>query len=180
MRRNNKGFEDDLAVGEEPVNTTFFEASGASAQSDSSLVISKEPPNASGGVVIDDVRVRESGKTVGDMTLLADMVMERQADRRDFNGRDWQDLLAADLSDAEAHTFPQVPIIMFGEETVRVVDSIESAIECLTTVWPIRNGDVFEYVLQTCIEGITGRVSSQQVRLVFIHAAEEAGIFVLA
>ena len=180
MRQNSKSFGADLAVGEELVNSALLETSNAPTHLDGSLMMSQEPLSASGSVASEYVGAGQLSEIVGDMTLLADMVIKRRAVRSSgLDAQDWQGLLAADPSDPKEPTFPAVRIAMTGEELVHVVDSIERAVECLTTLWPVRNGEAFEYALQICIDGIRGRVSPQQVRSAFVDAAGEAGILIL-
>jgi hypothetical protein len=114
------------------------------------------------------------------MTLLADMVIRRRAaGRGDLDARDWQGSFAVDSNDASDPQFPPVRIVLHGEDEVHVVDSIERAVECLTTLWPVHNGEAFEKALETCIDGIKGRASPMQVRSAFVHAADTAGILLL-
>lgn len=181
MRQNNKSSGAEPAIGEQLVNFAPRETSDISAHADDSLIMSQEPPRAGDGVahgvLIEDVKVDEQDEIARDMTLLADVVIRRRAAGRvGRSAQDWRDSLVADSSDTKGPAFPPVSIALRGENEVHVVDTIERAIECLTTLWPVRNGEAFEGALQSCIDGIKGRVSPQQVRSAFVHAADTAGI----
>lgn len=185
MRRNNKSFVVGSALGEQLADLAPFETSNAPTRIDGSLIASQDLPRTiSGGVgsmVAGDVKADEPNEIARDMTLLADVVARRRsAGRSEINAQDLPDFFAADPSDRKDPAFTPIRMTMHGEDKVHVVDSIESAIECLTTLWPVRNGDAFEEALQTCIDGIKGRASPQQVRLAFVNAADEVGILILS
>lgn len=182
MRQNSKSFGANPATGEQLINFAPVKISNTPTQTDDSLVTSQESSRigagVAGGMVVEDVKMDEPNVIARDMTLLADMVSRRRAAGRgdDLDTRDWQGSFAIDSNDPKDPEFPPVRIVLHGEDEVHVVDSIERAIDCLTTLWPVHNGEAYEKALQTCIDGIKGRASPMQVRSAFVDAADMAGI----
>jgi len=181
MRQNSKSFEDNPTIGERLVNFTPLKITNALIQTDGSPVTSQEPSRMSGGVagnmVVEGGEMNGPNVVARDMTLLADVVVRRRAAGRDhLNARD---SFAVDANDSKDSAFLPIGIVLYGEDEVHVVDSIERAVECLTTLWPVHSGEALEKALQTCIDGIKGRASPTQVRLAFAHAADTAGILLI-
>jgi hypothetical protein len=64
-----------------------------------------------------------------------------------------------------------------GEELV--ISTVEGAIRYVTNLWPIRNGEAYEEVLQACIDGMNDRISPAEVRETLLRAARAAGVRVV-
>ncbi|MFB9952104.1 DUF982 domain-containing protein [Rhizobium puerariae] len=73
--------------------------------------------------------------------------------------------------------FAPVRIGMYGTTgDVRTVRCVFGASEVLLEQWPCFSGDGYIHALQSCIDGITGRVPPEAVRAALIAAAQEANI----
>lgn len=180
MRQNSNNFGADLIVGEKLVDPEAPDTATASAQSDGSLFSSPELTSASDIIPINDVGTGEQSQSAHDMSLLADMVARRRAAKRGgLVAEDWRDFGSAGVSDSQSVAFLPVRLAVRGKDAVEVIDSIEKAVEYLTTLWPVRHGEAFEGALKSCIDGIKGRASPQQVRSTFVNAANAAGILIL-
>ncbi|OCJ07075.1 hypothetical protein A6U86_08295 [Rhizobium sp. AC27/96] len=180
MRQNSNNLEAGFAIGEKLADPETPVTSNASIPSDNSSLTSPEMASASGVMAANDAGVGEQGQIAHDMSILAEMVTRRRAARRNgLTTEDRRDFGSANASSAKSPTFPPVRIAVRGKDAVEVIDSIEKAVEYLTTLWPVRHGDAFEGALQSCIDGIKGRVSTQQVRAAFVNAAAAAGILIL-
>ena len=184
MRQNNKSFRAGPAIGEQLDNLVPFDTPNPPVSLNGSLMMSQEPPKASdaglGGVVVEDDKAADPNETIRDMTLLANAVIRRRGAKvDDLGSRAFRDSFAADPNDSKDSAFPPIRMEMPTEDDVLVVDTIERAIECLTTLWPVRYGQAYEDALQSCIDGMKGRASPQQVRVSVIAAANEAGIRII-
>ncbi|WP_246704083.1 DUF982 domain-containing protein [Rhizobium sp. P38BS-XIX] len=165
MRRNSKVVGVDAANGEQI--TSFVPTESPQA-----------PPEVEDAMIVSPERYRAPR----DMTLLADVVMRRRsAVEQDAIDRGYTTSPSHDCSASEdASAFTPVAIKLGGRDKVHMVASIEGAIECLTTLWPVAHGAAFEGALQACIDEIKGRASPMQVRLALVRAADVAGILVSA
>ena len=184
MRQNNKSFRAGPTSGEQFVKLIPFDVSNPSIRSNGSLMISPEPPKASDGglsdAVAEDDKAVDLNKTIRDMTLLANAVIRRRDTKvAGLNSQDFRDIFAPDPNASKDSTFSPIKMEIPAKDDVLVVDTIERAIECLTMLWPVRNGQAYEEALQSCIDGIKSRVSPQQVRVSLAAAANEAGIRII-
>ncbi|MBM7047473.1 MULTISPECIES: DUF982 domain-containing protein [Rhizobium] len=184
MRQNNKIFRAGPAIGEQLDNLVPFDASNPPVSLNSSLMMSQEPSKSSDGglgdVVAEDDKAADPNETVRDMTLLANAVIRRGGAKvDDLGSQAVRDIFAADPNDSKDSAFSPIRMEMPTEDGALVVDTIERAIECLTTLWPVRHGQAYEDALQSCIDGMKGRASPQQVRSSVIAAANEAGIRII-
>ncbi|MFB9949291.1 DUF982 domain-containing protein [Rhizobium puerariae] len=59
-----------------------------------------------------------------------------------------------------------------------LIDSVEDAIGYVTDIWPVRIGKAYEDALQACIDGISDRISPEQVRQILYESARSAGLHV--
>lgn len=180
MGRNTGDFSTDPDIGERFVRSNPSETSGFPVRLEDNLTMSQGRPVTSASdlertAAEDDAP--KSGDTARDMKLLTKLVMKRRCaglertavqERQDFSGEDSDNLRSL--------TFEPVKISPEDNGEVQIVDSVMRAVECLTTQWPVRYGEAFEDALQTCIDGVTGRASPQQVRSAFIAAAKAVGI----
>lgn len=165
MRRNSKVVGVDAANGEQIASFVPTENPRAPADVEGGMIASAEPY-----------------PVARDMTLLADVVVRRRsAIEQDATDRSRGPSPDRDCSSSEeASMFMPVAIKLGRRDEVHIVASIEGAIECLTTRWPVAHGVAFEGALQACIDEIKGRASPMQVRLALVRAADVAGILVSA
>lgn len=73
--------------------------------------------------------------------------------------------------------FPIPVMITLGETGQRAVSSVWEAIECLRSLWPVKNGPDYRRALQACMDALDGWKPAHKARHAFIRAAREAGVF---
>lgn len=151
------------ANGAQPLAFAPFEALTASPRSDRAIES------------IGSVEPKEAAR---DMTLLAAMVMrQRSTAGGDLSGLT---VFAANSYGSQIPLLQPIKMAINGDDEIHAVDSIEGAIAFLTTQWPVQHGEAFEAALESCIDGIKGRVLPKDVRLAFVDAVEKAGILILS
>ncbi len=180
MRRNDKSVGADLDNDAQLLSLIPTDTSSNPATIDKPAALQAEHPKADesdpvrGAAVGYNVSVLD--KVASDMTLLATLVTRRRHAKSDTPDYKNHALPSDDVSELSELTFQPVGIAFQEVGEFQIVDSVVGAVEYLTAKWPIRYGDAFEEALQTCVDGINGRVSPEQVRLAFIHAANAAGL----
>jgi len=185
MGRNDKNFGTDLDRSAQLVGLISLKVPTSSANADGRRALAQEPPRTNEGDpghdATEEDEVAALDKIARDMALLATLVMRRRQAKSENTGAQDEEppFDAPDGDGSSGFAFAPIGIALQDESELQFVDSIEQAVECLTTKWPIRYGDAYEAALQACIDGVKGRVSPDQVRSAFVNAADAAGIRVI-
>lgn len=72
--------------------------------------------------------------------------------------------------------FTPVGVVLRGTATRSVVRTLGDAAHLLMKEWPSDDGEEYMAAVKACVDAITGKISPEQFREVFLRAAKEAGI----
>ncbi len=71
-----------------------------------------------------------------------------------------------------------VTLELHGAGKYRTITSTQEAAECLMSSWPVTDGLAFHHALEVCFRVMEGDLAPDMAREAFLHAAEEAAIYV--
>lgn len=74
--------------------------------------------------------------------------------------------------------FAPVMLVIGGKP--RLVRSLHEVADALIAAWPTDDGKEYIAAIKTCLDAIQGNIPATVSRAALIHAAEEAGIRVIA
>ncbi|MGV2184573.1 DUF982 domain-containing protein [Rhizobium rhizogenes] len=83
-------------------------------------------------------------------------------------------------SDGGQRSFAPVRIVSELTDEYQIIDSVEGFAQYLLEALPLRNVEVCEKALQVCIDGLSDRLSPEQVRETLIWMATEECISIIA
>jgi hypothetical protein len=181
MRQNNKSLRADTDIGGTFTNSIPAEVSQSVIQPHHSLAPSTDP--LLGGmerIIADAIAASVDRNEVTHVTK--QLAGERSIENIGrVTAKRYREMLEIGSSAAGADLpgFAPIRIAIRSGDGYFVVDTVEKAVEYLTSFWSSSKGEAFEEALQACIDGINHRVSPEDVRRAFIDAAHEAGIRVL-
>lgn len=69
-----------------------------------------------------------------------------------------------------------VEVMVESSDHFRCVASSRDAVAFLMTSWPTKGGKSFSAARRACLAALDGKIADAQAKLVFVHAADEAGI----
>ncbi|MBY5682670.1 DUF982 domain-containing protein [Rhizobium leguminosarum] len=69
-----------------------------------------------------------------------------------------------------------IELMIENSDHFRSIRGTRDAMACLMTSWPTKGGKAFSAARRACLAAIDGKVASEEAKLAFIRAAEEAGI----
>jgi len=78
------------------------------------------------------------------------------------------------------HRFSPIKLLLPGSGEILTIKSVRDALKALVHDWPETTGESYMLALQTCIDAIAERASSELAREALIGAAAEAGIPVMS
>lgn len=76
--------------------------------------------------------------------------------------------------------FDQVILIFRDSGRRLIVRTVREAASALITDWPSDDGEEFLSAVKTCLDVMTGKASSRELRSAILRAANEAGVAAVA
>ena len=76
--------------------------------------------------------------------------------------------------------FDQVILIFKNPGRRRIVRTVQEAANALMKDWPADDGEEFLSAVKTCVDVMTGKANSKELRSAILRAANEAGVAAVA